>query len=68
MKTYVCDPQRNTACGKALCFEAGGPCGTTDDVRCALRDLTGRPVEIVEEENAKRKITKTIVNRFKDFD
>lgn len=48
-KTYVCDPQRNTACGKALCFENGGPCGTTDDVRCALRDLTGQPVEIVEE-------------------
>ena len=48
-KTYVCDPQRKTACGKALCFENGGPCGTTDDVRCALRDLTGQPVEIVEE-------------------
>lgn len=49
IKTYVCDPARNTACGKALCFEQGGPCGTTDDVRCALRDLTGQPVEILEE-------------------
>lgn len=47
--TYVCDPARNTTCGKALCFEQGGPCGTTDDVRCALRDLTGQPVEILEE-------------------
>ncbi len=49
-KTYVCDPVRNTACGKTLCFEHGGPCGTTNDVRCALRDLTGQPVEIIEEE------------------
>lgn len=48
-KTYLCDPARNAACGKALCFERGGPCGTTDDVRCALRDLTGQPVEIIEE-------------------
>ena len=48
-KTYICDPVRNTTCGKDLCFEHGGPCGTTDDVRCALRDLTGRTVEIVEE-------------------
>ena len=48
-KTYVCDPARNPDCSKALCFERGGPCGTTDDVRCALRDLTGQPVEILEE-------------------
>ena len=49
-KLYVCDPARNPACGKALCFERGGPCGTTDDVRCALRDLTGRPVEVMDED------------------
>lgn len=49
MKTYVCDPQRNTACGKALCFERGGPCGTTDRPEYAMRDLTGQPVEIMEE-------------------
>lgn len=55
VKTYVCDPQRNTDCGKALCFENGGPCGTTDRPEFALRDLTGRPVEIVEEENANKK-------------
>ena len=48
-KTYVCDPARNPGCSKALCFESGGPCGATDDVRCALRDLLGRPVEIIEE-------------------
>ena len=52
-KTYLCDPERNTACAKALCFERGGPCGTTDDVRCALRDLTGAPVELVDEEPEK---------------
>ena len=52
-KFYVCDPARNTACTKLLCFERGGPCGTTDDVRCALRDLTGCPVEIVRKENEK---------------
>lgn len=33
--------------------ERGGPCGTTDDVRCAMRDLTGQPVEIVKEDEAK---------------
>ena len=48
-KTYLCDPERNTACAKALCFEHGGPCGVTTDVCHALRDLTGQPVEIVEE-------------------
>ena len=50
MKTYLCDPARNAACTKLLCFEHGGPCGTTDDVRCALRDLTGCPVELVDED------------------
>ena len=51
MKTYVCDPARNTACTKGLCFENGGPCGITDNVRFALRDLFGDPVEIIEQEN-----------------
>lgn len=51
IQTFVCDPARNPDCSKALCFERGGPCGTTDDVRCALRDLTGRPVEIMEDHN-----------------
>jgi len=50
VKIYLCDPQRNTACDKALCFENGGPCGTTDDMRAALRDLFGLPVEIVDED------------------
>ena len=49
-KAYVCDPARNTACSKAFCFERGGPCGTTDDVRFALRDFRGVPVEIVEDD------------------
>ena len=49
-KTYLCDPARNTACGKDLCFERGGPCGTTSDVRFALRDFLGAPVEVVEED------------------
>ena len=48
-KTYLCDPARNTDCTKALCFLHGGPCGLTNDVHFAMRDLTGRPVEIVEE-------------------
>lgn len=48
-KLYVCDPARNTTCSKGLCFERGGPCGKTDDVRCALRDLLGQPVEIQKE-------------------
>lgn len=53
-KTYLCDPARNTTCTKALCFERGGPCGTTDDVRYALRDLTGCPVELVDEDTEKQ--------------
>ena len=52
-KTYLCDPERNAACAKALCFEHGGPCGVTDDVRFAMRDLTGCPVEIVDEDFGK---------------
>lgn len=48
-ETYLCDPMRNTGCAKTLCFEHGGPCGVTDDVRCALRDLLGRPVEVIEQ-------------------
>ena len=50
MTTYVCDPARNRDCKSPLCFERGGPCGTTNDVRCAMRDLTGQPVEIVKED------------------
>ena len=49
-KTYLCDPARNTSCGKDLCFERGGPCGTTDDVHYALRDFLGAPVEVVDED------------------
>lgn len=49
IKNYVCDPARNAECAKALCFERGGPCGATDDVRCALRDLFGMPVQILKE-------------------
>ena len=49
VKHYICDPQRNTACRKELCFERGGPCGITDRPEFALRDLTGQPVEILEE-------------------
>ena len=49
-KTYICDPARNKDCSKALCCERGGPCGLTGDVRFAMRDLTGRPVEAVEED------------------
>ena len=45
-KIYLCDPARNPDCNKALCFLYDGPCGTTDDVRCALRDLLGQPVEL----------------------
>ena len=48
-ETYLCDPARNTGCAKTLCFERGGPCGVTDDVRCAMRDLLGRPVKIIEQ-------------------
>ena len=48
-KTYLCDPARNPTCTKLLCFERGGPCDTTDDVRCALRDLFGMPVQILKE-------------------
>lgn len=46
---YLCDPAKNADCGKDLCFERGGPCGATDDVRSALRDLLGRPVELLNE-------------------
>lgn len=51
-RLYVCDPARNAVCDKALCFERGGPCGVTDDVRAAMRDLLRRPVEIIEEAKA----------------
>lgn len=47
---FLCDPQRNTACNKALCFEHGGPCGLTDDPAFALRDLFGQPVKAVTQE------------------
>lgn len=48
-KTYVCDPARNTDCTSGLCFENGAPFPTfTDDVRFALRDFLGAPVEIVD--------------------
>ena len=52
-KTYLCDPARNMACDKALCFEHDGPCGLTDDVRFALRDIFGDPVQIVDEDFGK---------------
>lgn len=48
MIRYICDPARNTRCDKALCFASGGPCGLTDDVRCAARDLFGNPVRAVD--------------------
>lgn len=51
MTTYVCDPARNRDCKSPLCFERGGPCGTTDNVRCAMRDIFGQPVRLIENEN-----------------
>lgn len=51
---FLCDPQRNTACNKALCFEHGGPCGLTDDPAFALRDLFGRPAKAVTQEDAEK--------------
>ena len=50
-KTYLCDPSRNAACSKALCFEHGGPCGATDRPEYAVRDLFGRPVRLLENED-----------------
>ena len=48
MIRYICDPARNTRCDKALCFANGGPCGLTDDLTCAVRDLFGNPVRAVD--------------------
>lgn len=44
---YICDPARNSKCSKALCFLDGGPCGLTDDVSAAARDLLGNPIRAV---------------------
>lgn len=46
---FVCDPARNTACTKELCFTRGGPCGATSRPEFAVRDLLGRPVKILKE-------------------
>lgn len=53
IKTYLCDPARNTACGKELCFETGGPCGVTVNPAFALRDLCGQPVEVEDNHEGK---------------
>lgn len=50
MTGYVCDPERNTACSKELCFERGGPCGVTDNPAFALRDFFGIPIRLIDEE------------------
>jgi len=50
-KTYVCDPARNRDCKSPLCFERGGPCGSTENPAFAVRDLLGRPVRLIENEN-----------------
>ena len=54
LKEYICDPNRNTACSKLLCFERGGPCGITDRPEYAMRDLFGRPVEVVKERDGSK--------------
>lgn len=45
---YLCDPDRNRKCSKALCFRDGGPCGLTDDSTAAARDLLGNPIRAVD--------------------
>ena len=45
---YLCDPNRNRKCSKALCFRDGGPCGLTDDVKAAARDLLGNPIKATD--------------------
>lgn len=50
MDDYICDPARNESCSKALCFERGGPCGTTDRPEFAMRDIFGQPVKIIRED------------------
>lgn len=54
--SYLCDPQRNTACRKGLvCFLQGGPCGLTDRPEYALRDFLGTPVRAEEKEEEDEK-------------
>ena len=35
VKTYLCDPEKNTDCGKTACFEKGGPCEMTTNPAAA---------------------------------
>ena len=49
--TFMCDPKKNTECRSPLCFEHGGPCGATDRPEYAVRDLFGRPVQLIENED-----------------
>lgn len=31
-----------------MCFTRGGPCGLTDDVTAAARDLIGNPIKAID--------------------
>ena len=53
--TFMCDPKKNTQCRSPLCFEHGGPCGATERPEYAVRDLFGRPVRLIENEQSKMK-------------
>lgn len=48
---FMCDPKKNIECHSPLCFEHGGPCGSTDRPEFAVRDLYGRPVRLIDQEN-----------------
>lgn len=41
MALYRCDPDRNTACRKTMCFRRGGRCRATRKPECAARDDDG---------------------------
>lgn len=45
-KWYWCDPSKNTACRKRWCCDYGGPCELTSSEEYAVRDHTGKPVEV----------------------
>lgn len=48
---YMCDPSKNTACSKRMCFEnpeRKDPCRSTRDPKYAVLDENGKPIVAYE--------------------
>jgi len=56
---YLCDPEKNPACGKSTCYAGRGPCMMTKHREAAMKTKRGRAILVIIRRRG-RGFTKTL--------